>query len=506
MRFLYRTPQMAVSALRRHVLRSVLTTLGIVIGVGAVIAMVEIGDGAAREVEATIASMGSNTILVLPGNLAMAGVAGGAGTAMSLTPGDAAAMADRCSALSSVAPLVAARTQVVANGRNWVPDRINGTTPAYLEIRDWAQLADGSMFTEEDVTSLREVCVIGQSVADELYGDESPVGQQLRMNNKPLRVLGVLSRKGANMYGQDQDDIVMLPWTTLKFKIVGQSAQKANQSAAAKVDPSQQVNSLNDEKNVLSGKLGSANAFDAQMAGRMVHDALNGKSMVIFRTPDAKDEDVDAVSKIIGQAGGAVTGTVSLTQEFVDANSAEKLRSVVNASVLPAGAQLSTKLVDQGSQAGDLLGIALLINRDPAIPPVDDAQRDTVLAALRDTGFIGYGNQHVGAANAAAVITGGSLSNDAGNQGVSVARFAAALAPHGSGVVLAGRDGSSDGPAAVGVARADATVTPVISTVDDLDAESGRVTAVLGAADLINGGRTGQYGTGHRNTGLTVAS
>jgi Copper transport outer membrane protein, MctB len=266
-----------------------------------------------------------------------------------------------------------------------------------------------------------------------------------------------------------------------------------------------QVNSLNDEKNVLNGKLGSANAFDAQMAGRMVHDALNGKSMVIFRAPDAKDEDVDAVSKIIGQAGGAVTGTVSLTQEFVDANSAEKLRSVVNASVLPAGAQLSTKLVDQGSQAGDLLGIALLINRDPAVPPVDGAQRDTVLAALRDTGFIGYGNQHVGAANAAAVITGGSLSNDAGNQGVSVARFSAALAPHGSGVVLAGRDGCSDGPAAVGVARADATVTPVISTVDDLGAESGRVTAVLGAADLINGGRTGQYGTGHRNTGLTVA-
>jgi len=266
-----------------------------------------------------------------------------------------------------------------------------------------------------------------------------------------------------------------------------------------------QVNSLNGEKSVLSGKLASANAFDAQMAARMVHDALNGKSMVIFRAPDAADEDVDAVSKIVGQAGGAVTGTVSLTQEFVDANSAEKLRSVVNASVLPAGAQLSTKLVDQGSQAGDLLGIALLINRDPAVPPVDDTQRDTVLAALRDTGFIGYGNQHVGAANAAAVITGGSLSNDAGNQGVSVARFAAALAPHGSGVVLAGRDGSSDGPAAVGVARADATVTPVISTVDDLDAESGRVTAVLGAADLINGGRTGQYGTGHRNTGLTIA-
>jgi hypothetical protein len=267
-----------------------------------------------------------------------------------------------------------------------------------------------------------------------------------------------------------------------------------------------EINGLNDQKSQLNAKLGSANAFDAQMAGRMVHDALSGKSLVIFRAPDAKDEDVDAVSKIVTQAGGAVTGTVTLTQEFVDANSAEKLRSVVNSSVLPVGTQLSTKLVDQGSQAGDLLGIALLINRDPAVPPVDDGQRDTVLAALRDTGFIGYGDQHIAASNAAAVITGGSLNNDAGNQGVSVARFAAALAPHGSGVMLAGRDGSSDGPAAVGVARADASVTPVISTVDNLDAESGRVTAVLGVADLINGGHTGQYGTGHRNTGLTVAS
>ena len=145
-----------------------------------------------------------------------------------------------------MAPLVAARTQVVANGRNWVPDRINGTTPAYLEIRDWDQLVAGSMFTDEDVHALREVCVVGQTVAYELFGDESPVGRQLRMNNRPLKILGVLSRKGANMYGQDQDDIVILPWTTLKFKIVGQSAQKTNQSVALKVDPSQQVNSLND--------------------------------------------------------------------------------------------------------------------------------------------------------------------------------------------------------------------------------------------------------------------
>jgi hypothetical protein len=266
-----------------------------------------------------------------------------------------------------------------------------------------------------------------------------------------------------------------------------------------------QINGLNDQKNVLNEKLSAANNFDTQLVGRIVHDALGGKSVVVFRTPDAKDDDVAAVSKLVGQAGGTLTGTVSLTQEFVDANSAEKLRTVVNSSVLPAGQQLSTKLVDQGSQAGDLLGIALLINANPAIPPVDDSQRDTVLAALRDTGFVTYQpSDHLGAANAALIVTGGALPQDAGNQGVSVARFSAALAPHGSGTLLAGRDGSSTGGAAVAVARADAAMNSAISTVDDVDAAPGRITAILGLHDLLNGGHVGQYGTGHGATSITV--
>src|ERR1700761_88576 len=259
-----------------------------------------------------------------------------------------------------------------------------------------------------------------------------------------------------------------------------------------------QIAGLNDQKNVLNEKLSAANNFDTQLGGRMVHDALGGKSVVVFRTPDAKDDDVAAASKSVGQAGGTFTGTVSLTQEFVDANSAEKLRTVVNSSVLPAGQQLSSKLVDQGSQAGDLLGIALLVNTNPAIPPVDDTQRDIVLASLRDTGFITYQpSDHLGAANAALVVTGGALPQDAGNQGVSVARFSAALAPRGAGTLLAGRDGSATGGAAVAVTRADAGMAAAISTVDDVDAAPGRITAVLGLHDLIQGGHVGQKGTGH---------
>ncbi|WP_326546693.1 copper transporter [Mycolicibacterium sp. ND9-15] len=265
----------------------------------------------------------------------------------------------------------------------------------------------------------------------------------------------------------------------------------------------EQINSLTDEKNGLNEKLGAAGEFDAQMSSRILRDTLVDKSVVLFRTPDAADDDVEAVVRLVGQAGGTVTGTVALTPQFVEANSAEKLLSVVNSPIVPAGRQLSTASVDQGSQAGDLLGLALLIDRDPKVQNVDDGQRDTVLATLRDTGFITYGDR-VGAANTVLIVTGGPLGEDAGNRGATVARFAGGLAPHGSGTVLVGRDGSASGTAAVAVARSDSALTSAVSTVDDVDSESGRITAVLALGDLANGGRPGQYGIGPGSTSVTV--
>lgn len=266
-----------------------------------------------------------------------------------------------------------------------------------------------------------------------------------------------------------------------------------------------EIDALHGQQTALNERLGTANAFDAQMAPRIVHDTLTGKSVVLFRTPDAHDDDVEAVARLVGQAGGAVTGTVSLTSQFVDGNAVEKLRAVLESGIVPAGAQLNTGMVDQGAQAGDLLGIAMLINRDPAVLPADDVQRATVLAALRDTGFVTYSEQRIGAANAAVVITGGPLGDDAGNTGASVARFAAALAPHGSATVLAGRDGCASGTAAVAVARADAGAAAIVSTVDDVDAESGRITTVAAVSSLLNGGRAGQYGIGHGAGSVTIA-
>lgn len=264
-----------------------------------------------------------------------------------------------------------------------------------------------------------------------------------------------------------------------------------------------QIETLTDDNNALNEKLNSAAEFDAQMAPRIVRDTLRDTAVVIFRTPDAVDDDVATLERLVGQAGGNVTGTVTLTQEFIEANSAEKLLSVVNSPILPAGAQLSTTAVDQGSQAGDLLGIAMLTDKDPATPTVSDAERDTVLQALRDTGFVTYGTQQIGPANAALIVTGGGLADDAGNRGATVARFAAGLAPHGSGTVLAGRDGSATGTAAVAVTRSDAALAGAVSTIDDVDTESGRITTVLALAELVGGGKPGQFGTGQGASSVT---
>lgn len=270
-----------------------------------------------------------------------------------------------------------------------------------------------------------------------------------------------------------------------------------------KGDLQQQVDALTEENKALNRRLSAADDFDARMSDRIVREALAGKSVVLFRTPDADDTDVDALVGMVGEAGGSVTGVVGLTEEFVAANSAEKLHSVVNSPIVPAGRQLNTNLVDEAAQAGDLLGLALLVDRDPEIAPVDDDARDTVLGALRDTGFLSY-DTLLGAANTSVIVTGGALADDAGHRGATVARFAAALAPHGSGTVLAGRDGSADGVAAVAVTRADPVLSGAVTTVDDIDAESGRITAVLALRAMADGAPPGSFGVGPGATAVTI--
>ncbi|MCE9515116.1 MAG: copper transporter [Mycobacterium sp.] len=267
-------------------------------------------------------------------------------------------------------------------------------------------------------------------------------------------------------------------------------------------DLQQTVEALTDEAAVLNNRLAAADEFDTAMSARILGGALAGKSVVLLRTPESAEADLDSTIRLVQQAGGSVTGTIALTEEFVDGNAAEKLRSVVVSPIVPPGTQLSTTLTDASAQAGDLLGIALLIHRDPAIAPVDDAARDTVLAALRDTGFI-EAPERIGAANTAVIITGGALPQDAGNQGAAVARFAAALAPHGSGTVLAGRDGAASAISAVAVTRADPGLAAAVTTVDDIGTEAGRITRVLALRALLDGAGAQKYGIGEGVAAVT---
>jgi macrolide transport system ATP-binding/permease protein len=239
----------ALKGLSRNYLRAGLTTLGIIIGVAAVIAMMEIGRGSSTAIQQTIASMGANMLLVRPGTASSGGVSFGAGTGKTLTPQDAEAILRECPAVKATAPVVRARTQVVYGNRNWVPTFIYGTTPAFLDIREWP-LAEGNLFTGREVRNASKVCLLGETLVRELFQDENPIGKEVRVKNVSFRVVGVLSTKGANMVGMDQDDVLVAPWTTIKFRVVGSSATTANQSAtttttSSSSSTSQTVNTLN---------------------------------------------------------------------------------------------------------------------------------------------------------------------------------------------------------------------------------------------------------------------
>ncbi len=228
-------------ALRRNVMRAALTTLGIVIGVAAVIAMMEIGNGSALAIQHTIATMGAYNLMIFPGNSMTAGISSGTGGSMMLTPTDAEAILTDCPSVTAAAPVVWARAQAVYNNLNWSPGNLLGTTPAFLEVRAWGEMAQGNPFTEQDVRNCSKVCVIGATIVKMLFQDEPPVGKEIRLMNVNFKVVGVLKAKGANMMGSDQDDIIMAPWTTIKYRVSGVSSSSSATvtTASTSILPSQ---------------------------------------------------------------------------------------------------------------------------------------------------------------------------------------------------------------------------------------------------------------------------
>src|SRR5689334_2224251 len=216
---IFATLRIAVRALRRNTLRTVLTMLGIIIGVGAVITMVSIGNGAKSQIESQIASLGQNMIQVMSGNFNRGGVRGGWGSAASLTREDYEAIRKEVTGVNGISPEVSTSAQVAAgNQNNFVS--VKGVGADYIQVRSWG-LSSGADFSEQDVRQANKVALIGQTTATNLFGDADPVGQIIRIKNAPFTILGLLERKGSMPWGGDQDDVILVPYTSAMKRLTG---------------------------------------------------------------------------------------------------------------------------------------------------------------------------------------------------------------------------------------------------------------------------------------------
>ena len=231
MKKLLTSSRIALRALQVNRTRSALTMLGIIIGVAAVIAMVSVGAGATERIQAQIQSIGSNLIIVLPGSISSNGVRLGSGGVATLTTDDAKAIADECPSVALTAPTVRGGAQVVYGSNNWATV-VQGVTPDYMTLRDYS-MRSGNFFTAQDVDASAKLAVLGETVAENLFGNNDPTGQVIIVKNVPFTVAGVLTPKGQSPTGQDQDDVILLPISTATQKVLG--VNKANAKAVGAV-------------------------------------------------------------------------------------------------------------------------------------------------------------------------------------------------------------------------------------------------------------------------------
>jgi len=216
---LLRIEKVALSSIFRNRSRSLLTSLGIIIGVCSVIVMVAVGEGSQKKIETDISSMGTNLLMIRPGSSSYQGVRGGAGSRESLTMDDCETLREQATLVQAISPSVSTYAQIIGGSGNW-NCKVEGVSPEYLEIRNF-EIEQGTMFNEKDIASRKKVAVIGKTIEEELFPSGNAVGQKLRINNTPFTIIGVLAEKGNNSMGMDQDDFVLAPSMTVLYRLKG---------------------------------------------------------------------------------------------------------------------------------------------------------------------------------------------------------------------------------------------------------------------------------------------
>ncbi len=345
--------RIALRALRLNKMRSALTMLGIIIGVAAVIAMVAIGSGAEERIREQIASIGSNVIIVLSGSITSSGIRMGTGNAQTLTQDDARAIARECDAVALASPAVRGGVQIVYAGNNW-GTQVMGVTPDYLAIRD-LEIQSGQAFTNSDVDSSAPVALLGRTVTGSLFGGEDPVGKVIRIKTVAFTVIGTLAPKGQSPTGQDQDDVVLIPISTAKKKVIGSS--QANYAAVGTIVVSAREGRTSDAQERMAALLRQRHHLQANE-----DDDFTIRNMEeVFRAQETSARvmsillaAIASVSLIVGGIGIMNIMLVSVTERTREIG----LRQAVGAKTGDILAQFLVEAVTL-SITGGLAGIAL---------------------------------------------------------------------------------------------------------------------------------------------------
>ncbi len=344
---------LAFEAITRNKLRSALTSLGVIMGVAAVIVMMALGDGAKASIEQRVSSLGTDVLTVSAGSANVGGVRMGQGAVTTLTPADAAAIAAQVRGVRAVSPGVSTRAQVIGPAGNW-QTRVEGVSAAFPDIRAW-DVSPGGFFTDEDVERASRVVVIGAMVRDQVFGaDRNPVGEIIRVNNQPFRVMGVLERKGQSAFGQDQDDTIVAPYTAVQKRLMGVTHVSNILVAAAPGTPTSELTAAVSEVLRLRHQIrhGETDDFSVRSPEEMAR--------VLSSTTDTMAyllASVAAISLVVGGIGIMNIMLVSVTERTREIGLRRAL-GAKRADVLRQFVAEALSLSLAGGTMGVLLGIA----------------------------------------------------------------------------------------------------------------------------------------------------